>query len=160
MVYFCSLPFPPLPFQLLATAVVAAANQVAEALGTRTVGWYLAMTPEARTAYNQHRRELYIRQGEAARKRKRDRERYHSLEGDSKKQRNKRRVKLERDRYNKLQKDSLAERNTRRRERASKVQGKASGGGDAAGEAVHSAPHLPDMNVIIVIRADGIKTHE
>jgi hypothetical protein len=81
---------------------------------------YSAMTPEARAAYNQHRRELYHRQGEEARKRRRERERerYHSLEGESKKLRNERRAKLERDRYNKLQKDALAERNARRRERA------------------------------------------
>jgi hypothetical protein len=122
---------------------------------------YSAMTPEARAAYNQHRRELYHRQGEAARKRRRERERerYHSLEGESKKQRNERRAKLERDRYNKLQKDALAERNAKRRERARarKSLGKAGGGvaeavalpppgeeGDVEDDADVGVPHLPD----------------
>jgi hypothetical protein len=124
---------------------------------------YSAMTPEARAAYNQHRRELYHRQGEAARKRRRERERerYHSLEGESKKLRNERRAKLERDRYNKLQKDALAERNARRRERARarKLQGKAGGGGpvegagNAAGDAVVGVPHLPDMDDAVIAAA-------
>ena len=78
------------------------------------------MTPEARAAYNAHRRELYHKQGEAARKRRRERERdrYHALEGDAKKQRNERRARLERERYQKLSKEALAARNERRRNRA------------------------------------------
>jgi hypothetical protein len=106
---------------------------------------YSAMTPEARAAYNQHRRELYHRQGEAARKRRRERERerYHSLEGESKKQRNERRAKLERDRYNKLQKDALADRNARRRERARAKKGQGKAGGGGGGAVVSEAVALP-----------------
>lgn len=87
------------------------------------------MTPEARASYNAHRRELYHKQGESARKRRRERERdrYHALEGEAKKMRNERRAKLERDRYNRLSKDELSIRNARRRERAKqrKLQAKA-----------------------------------
>jgi len=81
---------------------------------------YAGMSDSQRAAYNAHRRELYHKQGEAARKRRRERERnrYHSLEGDHKKERNARRAKLERDRYNKLSKEDLELRNARRRERA------------------------------------------
>ena len=69
---------------------------------------------------NAHRRELYHKQGAAARKRcrERERERYYSLAGGSKKARNERRAKLERDRYNRLSKEELAIRNAKRRERA------------------------------------------
>ena len=81
---------------------------------------YAGMTEEQRAAYNAHRRQLYHKQGDMARKRRRERERsrYHSLEGDAKKDRNARRAKLERDRYNKLSKEELEMRNARRRERA------------------------------------------
>ena len=49
------------------------------------------MTPKVCAAYNQHHRKLYHCQGKAAQKHrfKRERERYHSLKGDLKKQRNK-----------------------------------------------------------------------
>lgn len=81
---------------------------------------YAGMSDAQRAAYNAHRRELYHKQGEDARKRRRERERnrYHSLEGEQKKERNARRAKLERDRYNKLTKEELEARNARRRERA------------------------------------------
>ncbi len=81
---------------------------------------YATMSPTQRAAYNAHRRELYHKQGETARQRRRERERqrYHSLEGEDRKTRNARRAKLERDRYQKLSKDELAERNRNRRERA------------------------------------------
>lgn len=81
---------------------------------------YATMSPTQRAAYNAHRRELYHKQGETARQRRRERERqrYHSLEGDDRKKRNARRAKLERDRYQKLSKEELAERNRKRRERA------------------------------------------
>ena len=81
---------------------------------------YATMSPTQRAAYNAHRRELYHKQGEAARHRRRDRERarYHSLQGEDQKSRNARRAKLERDRYQKLSKDDLTERNRKRRERA------------------------------------------
>ena len=81
---------------------------------------YATMSPTQRAAYNAHRRELYHKQGETARHRRRERERqrYHSLEGEDRKARNARRAKLERDRYQKLSKEELAERNCRRRERA------------------------------------------
>eukprot|EP00984_Skeletonema_dohrnii_P026313 scaffold15645_cov98-Skeletonema_dohrnii-CCMP3373.AAC.2 len=81
---------------------------------------YATMSPTQRAAYNAHRRELYHKQGETARHRRRERERqrYHSLEGEDRKARNARRAKLERDRYQKLSKEELAERNRRRRERA------------------------------------------
>ncbi|KAL7503394.1 hypothetical protein ACHAXN_001199 [Cyclotella atomus] len=81
---------------------------------------YAGMSDAQRSAYNAHRRELYHKQGDEARKRRRERERsrYHSLEGEHKKDRNARRAKLERDRYNKLSKEELELRNARRRERA------------------------------------------
>ena len=81
---------------------------------------YATMSPTQRAAYNAHRRELYHKQGETARQRRRERERqrYHSLKGEERKQRNARRAKLERDRYQKLSKEELAERNRKRRERA------------------------------------------
>lgn len=81
---------------------------------------YATMSAIQRAAYNAHRRELYHKQGETARKRRRERERnrYHSLEGDDKKDRNARRAQLERDRYNKLSKEELEQRNAKRRERA------------------------------------------
>jgi len=81
---------------------------------------YATMSPTQRAAYNAHRRDLYHKQGETARHRRRERERqrYHSLEGEDQKARNARRAKLERDRYQKLSKDELADRNRRRRERA------------------------------------------
>lgn len=81
---------------------------------------YATMSPTQRAAYNAHRRELYHKQGETARHRRRERERqrYHSLEGEDRKARNARRAKLERDRYQKLSKEELAERNRKRRERA------------------------------------------
>lgn len=81
---------------------------------------YATMSPTQRAAYNAHRRELYHKQGETARHRRRERERqrYHSLEGEDRKARNARRAKLERDRYQKLSKDELGDRNRRRRERA------------------------------------------
>lgn len=81
---------------------------------------YATMSPTQRAAYNAHRRELYHKQGETARQRRRERERqrYHSLEGEDRKTRNARRAKLERDRYQKLSKEELAERNRKRRERA------------------------------------------
>ena len=81
---------------------------------------YATMSPSQRAAYNAHRRELYHKQGETARHRRRERERqrYHSLQGEERKVRNARRAKLERDRYQKLSKDELAERNRKRRERA------------------------------------------
>ena len=47
---------------------------------------YSDMTPDARNArnaYNQHRRELYHRQGEAARTRLREREHEHPRGGES-----------------------------------------------------------------------------
>ncbi len=49
------------------------------------------LTPKVCTAYNKHHRKLYHCQGKAAQKHrfKRERERYHSLKGDLKKQRNK-----------------------------------------------------------------------
>ena len=86
---------------------------------------YSAMTPEARASYNKHRRDLYHKQGETARKRRRERERgrYHALQGDDKKQRNERRAKLERDRYNRLSKDALETRNAKRRDRAKQRKG-------------------------------------
>mmetsp|Transcript_10671 Transcript_10671/g.17615 ORF Transcript_10671/g.17615 Transcript_10671/m.17615 type:complete len:322 (+) Transcript_10671:177-1142(+) len=81
---------------------------------------YATMSPTQRAAYNAHRRELYHKQGETARQRRRERERqrYHSLEGEDRKTRNARRAKLERDRYQKLSKEELADRNRKRRERA------------------------------------------
>ncbi|KAK1739537.1 hypothetical protein QTG54_010080 [Skeletonema marinoi] len=81
---------------------------------------YATMSPTQRAAYNAHRRDLYHKQGETARHRRRERERqrYHSLEGEDQKARNARRAKLERDRYQKLSKDELGDRNRRRRERA------------------------------------------
>ena len=81
---------------------------------------YAGMSDNQREAYNAHRRDLYHKQGDETRKRRRERERsrYHSLEGDAKKERNARRAKLERDRYNKLNKEELELRNARRRERS------------------------------------------
>lgn len=88
---------------------------------------YATMSPDQRATYNAHRRELYHKQGELARKRRRDRERarYHSVEGDDKMSRNARRAKLERDRYNRLSKNDLEDRNRKRRDRARlrKVEG-------------------------------------
>ena len=101
------------------------------------------MTDSQRAAYNAHRRELYHKQGEDARKRRRERERsrYHSLEGEQKRERNARRAKLERDRYNKLTKEELEMRNARRRERAKQkklVNGTAGGGGGVHVSSVES----------------------
>jgi len=95
---------------------------------------YATMSPTQRAAYNAHRRELYHRQGEEARKRRRERERarYHSLEGDDKRTRNARRAQLERERYNKLSKEELAERNAKRRERAKMKKMMITNGGSAA----------------------------
>ena len=92
------------------------------------------MTDSQRAAYNAHRRELYHKQGEAARKRRRERERsrYHSLEGEQKRDRNARRAKLERDRYNKLTKEELELRNARRRERAKQKKLAAANGGNSS----------------------------
>ena len=81
---------------------------------------YATMSPTQRAAYNSHRRDLYHKQGETARHRRRERERqrYHSLQGEEQKARNDRRAKLERDRYQKLSKEDLANRNRKRRERS------------------------------------------
>ena len=81
---------------------------------------YATMSPTQRAAYNAHRRDLYHKQGETARHRRRERERqrYHSLQGEEQKARNDRRAKLERDRYQKLSKEDLANRNSKRRDRS------------------------------------------
>ena len=117
-------------------------------------------SPTQRAAYNAHRRELYHKQGEEARKRRRERERdrYNALEGERKAERNKKRAKLERDRYNRLSKEELAERNRKRRERARErklakardegVDG--SGGGKkkkGASKTEENVPGLPGMKM-------------
>lgn len=95
---------------------------------------YAGMSETQREAYNAHRRELYHKQGDETRKRRRERERsrYHSLEGDAKKERNARRAKLERDRYNKLSKEELELRNARRRERSKQKKLKMMGKSEAS----------------------------
>jgi len=106
---------------------------------------YATMSPTQRAAYNAHRRDLYHKQGETARQRRRERERqrYHSLEGDDRKNRNARRAKLERDRYQKLSKEDLAERNRKRRERAKSKKTNAKRA-EAAQESAGTQT-LPDM---------------
>ena len=81
---------------------------------------YATMTPDQRQAYNAKRREQYHRQSELSRQRRRERERarYHALQADDAKSRNKRRAKLERERYQKLSPEELEAKNRRRRERA------------------------------------------
>ena len=81
---------------------------------------YATMTAEQRQAYNAKRREQYHRQSELSRQRRRERERarYHALQSDDAKSRNKRRAKLERERYQKLSPEELEAKNRRRRERA------------------------------------------
>jgi hypothetical protein len=81
---------------------------------------YATMTADQRQAYNAKRREQYHRQSELSRQRRRERERarYHALQTDDAKTRNKRRAKLERERYQKLSPEELEAKNRRRRERA------------------------------------------
>ena len=81
---------------------------------------YATMTADQRQAYNAKRREQYHRQSELSRQRRRERERarYHALQSEDAKSRNKRRAKLERERYQKLSAEELEAKNRRRRERA------------------------------------------
>jgi hypothetical protein len=113
---------------------------------------YATMSPTQRAAYNAHRRDLYHKQGETARQRRRERERqrYHSLEGEDRKARNARRAKLERDRYQKLSKEELADRNRKRRERAKsrKTNAKRAESATAAAAAIETdVPALPNASL-------------
>lgn len=113
---------------------------------------YATMSPTQRAAYNAHRRNLYHKQGETARQRRRERERqrYHSLEGEDQKDRNARRAKLERDRYQKLSKEELADRNRKRRERAKsrKTNAKRAESATAAAAAIETdVPALPNASL-------------
>jgi len=109
---------------------------------------YATMSPTQRASYNAHRRQLYHKQGETARQRRRERERqrYHSLEGEDQKDRNARRAKLERDRYQKLSKEELADRNRKRRERAKsrKTTAKRAESAQIAAGIETEVPALPD----------------
>lgn len=117
---------------------------------------YATMSPTQRAAYNAHRRDLYHKQGETARQRRRERERqrYHSLEGEDRKARNARRAKLERDRYQKLSKEELADRNRKRRERAKsrKTNAKRAESATAAAAAIETdVPALPNASLNVAI---------
>jgi len=81
---------------------------------------YKKMTTEEKDKYNLKRREQYYTQTEESRRRRRERERfrYHALDTDSAKDRNKKRAALERERYKKLTPEQLAARNAKRRKRA------------------------------------------
>lgn len=110
---------------------------------------YATMSPTQRAAYNAHRRNLYHKQGETARQRRRERERqrYHSLEGEDRKARNARRAKLERDRYQKLSKEELADRNRKRRERAKSRKTNAKRAESATAAIETDVPALPNASL-------------
>jgi hypothetical protein len=70
--------------------------------------------------HGQHHIIQYHRQNEIQRHKRRERERnrYHALDGDTARNRNQRRAQLERERYNRMSQEELEQRNRMRRDRA------------------------------------------